>query len=243
MRTSTLGTIVLTSAVLVAGLLLPSCTRSDRGDRGGKRADVSRADAGRQKTTVQYSDPTGAGDASGSDSFDNFGRDAGSARRWKHGPHWVQDEQLRQVMKEISRYALDSTPGGGEAAGGQSDPAPTDQFFEDAVGLANGLAFTASRIPDAVADRKMSDQDRAGFNAEAANLRRHAASLREAAEAKDAGAMRSRLKEVHATCLACHSRYRDFAGELNDFRAHDLNRALPWLAAWRNANLSRSDTR
>jgi hypothetical protein len=88
-----------------------------------------------------------------------------------------------------------------------------------AARLADGLGVSAERIPVAVEDVQMSVADRAGFQAEAATLRSQARALAAAARSNDPDGMRAQLNAISSTCISCHSRYRDFAGELNTQRA------------------------
>jgi cytochrome c556 len=61
----------------------------------------------------------------------------------------------------------------------------------------------------------MQEADRAGFTAEAHTLRDQANRLRDAARQQRLPQMRRDLDSIHATCLSCHNRYRDFSGQLN----------------------------
>ena len=194
----------LLAPAFAAAFFFTACARQTDDDKKPRRGDKGTTPAPR---TADASDPD----------MDDLSDLPDKPTTWKHGPHWVQDEKLRQVMKEIARYVLAPEEDAGPTDAGLKQP--PEKFFTDASALANGLAFTASRIPDAVADRAMSDEDRKGFTAEAKRLRQQAATLRGAAQARDTKRMQSELKEIHATCVACHSRYRDFAGELNNFRA------------------------
>ena len=60
---------------------------------------------------------------------------------------------------------------------------------------------------------------RVAFNAEAMNLRSHALDLERAARDHKVEQMQRALDGVNASCIACHSRFRDFAGQLDFGRA------------------------
>ena len=137
------------------------------------------------------------------------------------GTHWVQDERLRGVMAEVARQTAHWP------AGVPDDPeAPlTDDVadsFRQAERLADGLAAAARNIPRAVADREMSPEVRRGFNAEARRLRQQSLELKEAARGRKVERMQRLLDGISASCISCHSNYRDFTGEL------DTSRAAAW---------------
>ena len=129
--------------------------------------------------------------------------------------HWVQNEQLRAVMLRISDKTQKYWPQ--EIPGQRDDQRAGDleQAAESARRLAAGLATSADRIPAAVEHVEMTDTDRAGFVAEAATLRRQALDLGEAAAARKPAEMQQHLDAITATCVSCHTRYRDLAGALD----------------------------
>jgi cytochrome c556 len=87
--------------------------------------------------------------------------------------------------------------------------------MESAAKLADGLADAAARIPSSVREAEMSEADRAGFQAEANTLRYQAMELGQDAREKKVEQMQRSLDAISVTCVSCHSRYRDFSGELN----------------------------
>ena len=135
------------------------------------------------------------------------------------GKHWVQSQQLSALMNTISATMLADSP--------EDLPRPrSDQTADDiersiaaASKLADGLAASAERIPVQVEHVQMSEADRAGFFAEAETLRKQAIGLGEAARARQTDKMQTSLSAISSTCISCHSRYRDFAGELDTQRA------------------------
>ena len=133
------------------------------------------------------------------------------------GEHWVQGEHLRRVMAQISDHASrwpDGVPDDRESAPPPGEKAESDDAFRDAIGLADGLAEAAARIPRSVADHPMSAEDRRGFRAEAERLRQHALDLRRAARVRRVETMQRTFAQISATCASCHSQYKDYAGEL-----------------------------
>ena len=88
------------------------------------------------------------------------------------------------------------------------------QFDEIAV-LANALSETADRLPSVTSRIPMSQADQAGFLAEARTLHEQAAQLQAAANRRSIEQMQRQMDGINATCISCHSRYRDFSGRLN----------------------------
>ena len=133
----------------------------------------------------------------------------GAASAGRLGDHWVQDERLREVMRRIARDSERWPAGVPEA----------DEAFADVAALADGLAAAARQIPRSVADHPMSAEDRAGFNGEAERLREQALRLGKAARARRVEPMQRELDAISSSCISCHSRYRDFTGELGARKA------------------------
>jgi hypothetical protein len=133
--------------------------------------------------------------------------------------HWVQNDQLRAVMGELSLRTRESWPKDLPEDPEASRPWDRGRAFGDAARLAEGLAEAADRIPLSVRDAPMSADDRRGFVAEARRLRESALQLRAAAGGRRLEPMQRSLDQINSACIACHSRYRDFAGELNTRKA------------------------
>jgi len=132
--------------------------------------------------------------------------------------HWVQDQQLRTVMAELSLRTRDSWPKD-VPQDPESAARPPEETFRDAAALADALAAAAGRIPKSVANRPMSETDRHGFASEAARLHDSALDLKAAAEQRRVEPMQRALDQINSSCIACHSHYRDFTGELDTRRA------------------------
>ncbi|HEX8913827.1 MAG TPA: hypothetical protein VF796_15875 [Humisphaera sp.] len=138
----------------------------------------------------------------------------------KPAGHWVQAPQLRAVMQRVSAAATagwpKTLPSDVESP---ADPSAMDRSYEAAAQLADALSASARRIPDAIAGKTMSDDVRTGFLAEASILRTQAEQLGTEARARRAESMARTLDQINATCVTCHSRYRDLAGTLDFPRA------------------------
>ena len=135
------------------------------------------------------------------------------------GQHWVQDERLRGVMAELSRQTAHWPAGVPDDPEAGTTDEQTAAAFRDAEALADGLARAARDIPRSVADREMSPDTRRGFNAEAQRLRDQAVQLKQAARGRKVERMQRLLDGISSSCIACHSQYRDFTGELDTRRA------------------------
>jgi cytochrome c556 len=132
--------------------------------------------------------------------------------------HWVQDQQLRSVMAELSLRTRESWPRD-VPADAEAPSRPSEESFRQASSLADGLASAAGRIPESIQNQPMSQTDRRGFASEASRLRDSALELKRAAEQQRLEPMQRALDQINSSCIACHSRYRDFAGELDTRRA------------------------
>jgi hypothetical protein len=143
-------------------------------------------------------------------------------------PHWIQDQQLRTVMSELSLRTRESWP-----QNVPDDPEalnrPRDETFREAASLADALASAADRIPKSVEKQPMSETDRHAFASEASRLRDNALDLKAAAEQRRVEPMQRALDQVNSSCIGCHSRFRDFAGELDTRRASLDERSDPPL--------------
>src|SRR6202011_4574176 len=108
----------------------------------------------------------------------------------------VQTDQLRTLMKELSARTDRNWPK-------NLPPDPEDRQNGDipkamasATKLADGLAAAALRIPASVTNAKMSEADRAGFEAEANTLHDQALRLGLAARAKKVEQMQRCLDAI-----------------------------------------------
>jgi hypothetical protein len=152
---------------------------------------------------------------------DDSGERAGARKDNAHttqptAKHWIQDERLRAVMADVSQRMRDNYPSGLPDDPERPTPPDLSRAFADAAKLADGLAKGAERIPMAIeGNQTISAEDRAGFLDEARTLREHALQLRAAADERRLEGMQRSLLGVNATCIGCHSKYKDISGEIN----------------------------
>lgn len=132
--------------------------------------------------------------------------------------HWVQDERLRQIMAVLNKRNPDWPRDIPQEPEGTQSPGAGQQFDEVAA-LAGSLAVASEHIPDLAATLKMEEADRRGFIAEAKTLHDQAEQLRAAAGQRRIESMQRLMNGINFTCLSCHSRYRDFSGQLGSPRA------------------------
>lgn len=132
--------------------------------------------------------------------------------------HWAQDPRLRVLMAELNRENP-SWPSGPPREPESPVAATRPYQFDEMAVLASDLAKAAADIPPATRTIPMSEADRSGFLAEAGTLRAQAAELHDAAIRRDVGQMQRQMDGINATCISCHSRFRDFAGQLNRLQA------------------------
>lgn len=131
--------------------------------------------------------------------------------------HWVQDKHLRELMAELSKRNPSwpaSMPDEPEAI-----PKSREEDFEAVAREANGLMLAAEKFPSVAENIKMNEADREGFLAQARVLGEQARRLRDAARQRRLDQMQEQMVWLNSTCLSCHSRYRDFSGQLDSTRA------------------------
>ena len=134
------------------------------------------------------------------------------------GQHWMQDARLKKVMEQIAGLH-GAFPKGLPADAESPEGREARQALAELAAVSNALADAAQNIPAAVENKTMSADDRSGFVAEAARLRDQAITLRDAARNNRIEPLQGMQDNINATCISCHSRYRDIAGALNSHRA------------------------
>lgn len=132
--------------------------------------------------------------------------------------HWVQDQRLRLLMAELSRQNP-NWPAGLPQEPEDAAAATQPEQFDEIADLANALAESADHLPAVATHVQMSDADRGGFLAEARALRVQAVELQAAANRRSIEQMQRQIDGINSTCVSCHSRYRDFSGQLNRTQA------------------------
>lgn len=128
--------------------------------------------------------------------------------------HAVQGEGLRETMRELAKHA-GSSPVDKLPADPESEKNVDPAVFEEAEKLASQLAKTAETIPAAKRDRALSEPARADFEKLAADLSRRAADFGAAAKEQNVEQMQRSFNAIHSSCIACHSRFFDIAGDLD----------------------------
>jgi len=127
--------------------------------------------------------------------------------------HWVHNAELRLRMAELDRAARSDWPQELEGNVPILDPG-ADPCLAAAVEHAGALAQAARRIPEAAARANLPEVDRRAFLAQAETLYDQASRLEDATRRADAAAMRVALTDIDATCVSCHTRFRDVSGTL-----------------------------
>jgi cytochrome c556 len=128
-------------------------------------------------------------------------------------PHWVHDQQIRAVMNQL---ALDVETGDPvrRSPPGVSYPRETIQAFDEASTLAEALAESTDTIECLAEERDMPEADRAAFLAQVDTLRTQAHRMNKMAASYNMQGVQLAFNEINATCNACHTRFRDYAGAL-----------------------------
>jgi cytochrome c556 len=127
-----------------------------------------------------------------------------------HGP---TGEKLRETMHKIAENTFNS-PTSQLPSDPESPKTPDTAVFEQAATLAAGLADAAGEIPARARDRELSAANREIFNAEAATLQSQARELQQAANEHKVEQMQRSFDRINSTCIACHSRFREFTGDI-----------------------------
>jgi len=129
-------------------------------------------------------------------------------------PHWIQDKKLRQVMSEVARRLPNLPRDGNPGTGLTTRPVSAEEFYQIAT-IAAALSDSSEQIAPVVTNIAMSDSDRRGFTADTQSLREQAYRLQQAADSHDIDAVKHSMDAINATCISCHSRYRDFSGQID----------------------------
>ena len=133
--------------------------------------------------------------------------------------HWMQTPELKALMQRLGQAADASRPRPEDDPEQPPTPAELERTFAYAAALADQLSKASRDIPDAAAWLRLSAEDRRGFVAEAESLGKYAAQLRQDAAARRTDAMDRTLTQINATCVTCHTRYRDRSGVVDPFQA------------------------
>ena len=132
--------------------------------------------------------------------------------------HWIYDDQLRTSMREIEQMRAQA----GNVSFGEVPEAavgePTGDFKQVADAAAN-LAAAASALHGTLDRVRLSAQDKDAFREQAQILEAQAISLVRAARRQRIPDMRKTLDAITASCISCHTRFRDITGEIAPPRA------------------------
>jgi hypothetical protein len=129
--------------------------------------------------------------------------------------HWIQSDELQVVMRKLNAAASTHWPS--RLADDSETPISADEredAFRRAAQLATALSESARQISDAVRDRNLSDADRMAFAGKAQSLSDQAWKLGQAARRRQLEEMQLLLDTTIATCVSCHTRFKDISGDL-----------------------------
>lgn len=116
--------------------------------------------------------------------------------------HAVHSARFRELMRGLDRLRSNRLP--------QAMDVPGDREYQarQAAAQARAIAESAALIPAWAQAAGIAEEDRAAFDALAADLARQARSLAERAEALDEPALRAESASLEQTCERCHDRFR-----------------------------------
>jgi hypothetical protein len=127
--------------------------------------------------------------------------------------HWLEDEELRKIMADITRqYPMPRD----HARTGAKEGDELRKWTSQIAKLAAELRSAAEKIPAVVSSVRMTPADRAAFKAQADTLGDQARILQRAAKKGDVDAMHNAMIDIGTTCASCHARFRDFSGLLEN---------------------------
>jgi len=131
--------------------------------------------------------------------------------------HSVQTPQLEALMKVIAMTAAERTPRTlpSDVESTQPTREDLDKSYQQAIVLADALVTAAGRIPFAVEGKTVPPETLRGFLDEAQILKNSAEELRSNAQQRRGEAMSRSLDRINATCITCHSKYRDLSGAMD----------------------------
>lgn len=117
--------------------------------------------------------------------------------------HAVHSDQLKAIMAEVRRLTFDRMP---QELGRTSQQ---DAHLREVSSLAKAMANAAGRIPSVIDDLGLTENEKQVFSALARRLQVQSATLGSQAERLRLAATTSAFKEISATCIACHTLFRD----------------------------------
>lgn len=141
------------------------------------------------------------------------GGDAVTATGGQASKHWVQSEKLKAAMADIAKLhgsLPKNLPDDVESPSGRM----VIVAAASAATSADQLATTAESLPRALEGKKISETDRRGFIAMAQTLHDQAIQLRGESERLEIEKMQRTMDALNTTCTACHTQYRELAGDV-----------------------------
>jgi len=137
----------------------------------------------------------------------------------KHAPgptqHWIQEDEMRSLMERLGAKTAEHWPA--TIPDDPEDPATSSErkeAFKSSAKLASALADAAEQIPHMVEKSSLSDADRNAFIGTAQVLSDQARKLNRAARRHNVEEMQRLLDATRATCISCHTRFKDISGTL-----------------------------
>lgn len=116
--------------------------------------------------------------------------------------HAVHDERLRQVMRRLQTLTADRLPQ-------EMDVRMINRTeARELADIAGSLASSSDEIPATLTSAELGDNDRAGFERLAMQLRADADQVRSYAERGDMDGVKMAVHNMTRTCNACHDAYR-----------------------------------
>ncbi|MCK6483988.1 MAG: cytochrome c [Phycisphaerae bacterium] len=134
-------------------------------------------------------------------------REAKLADTGRPALHTIHNDRLHELMEELNRRRFARMP--------QELDAGIDRrtAARNIARSAAALAETAGYIPESLADSDLSEEERAVFIRLAHKLHEQSLALQRRAEAMELDSVPNELEAITATCNACHSAFRQVAGE------------------------------
>ena len=125
-------------------------------------------------------------------------------------PHWILHQQLRSMADAMRGTLVNGAPADSNSPAGRAALATGGR----AAIAANDLSESALRIPAILQGKPVSEADLRAFIAIAQTLHDQAHQLRGDAETVHVDQMQQTLGAMLRTCVSCHTRFHEFAGDL-----------------------------
>jgi cytochrome c556 len=127
--------------------------------------------------------------------------------------HWIQDDELQLLMKKLGRNTAahwpNTLPDDPETI---ATTAERNEAFKKGAKLASDLADSAEQLREEVEKFSLSEADRIAFIGTAQALREDARKLNKASRRHNIEEMQKQLDAARASCISCHTRFKDISG-------------------------------